>query len=323
MKRLLLSAATLVLAGCTGPQSAFAPRGEEAERITILFWSMTIGGGLILLLVCVLTALAIFGTGRVRSWLGGEGVIRWLGIAMPVVVLTVLFVSGLLLMRVDGAAPGQLRIAISGEQWWWRVTYIDAQSNRFESANELHLPVGVPVTLELTSPDVIHGLWAPSLAGKLDMIPGRTNTMTVTASEPGITRGQCAEYCGGAHAFMSFHVVAHEPDDYQTWLADQAAPSVVPGDEALERGQALFLATGCGGCHAVRGTEADGGIGPDLTHLGSRHSLAAATLPNTPEAIAAFITNNQHIKPENRMPEYGIFTPEELADLSAYLGSLK
>ena len=198
-----------------------------------------------------------------------------------------------------------------------------AEGQRVEAANEVHLPVGEPVAIELTSADVIHSFWAPSLAGKLDMIPGRTNVLTVTATQPGITRGQCAEYCGGAHAFMAFHVVAHEPDDFARWMAAEASPATTPAGESAWRGQQLFLTNGCGGCHAVRGTEADGRIGPDLTHVGGRHSLAAATLPNTPEAIAEFIVNNQHIKPENRMPGYHTLSDDQVRDIANYLGGLR
>lgn len=328
MKVLLRLAPLLLvpgLAGCSTMQSALHPTGAEAERINTLFWVMTVGGGVILLLVCVLTVIALFGSPGQRQRLAGETMVKGLGIVFPVIVLSVLLLYGFLVLRA-GAAPeeeeGGLRVAITGEMWWWRVSYTDAEGNAVETANELHLPVGQPVTLELRSADVIHSFWAPNLAGKLDMIPGRTNTMTVIANEPGITRGQCAEFCGGAHAFMSFHVVAQPPEEFEAWLAAEAAPASEPDAEHLARGQQLFLANGCGGCHAVRGTEADGIIGPDLTHVGARHSLAAATLPNTAEAFAHFIVNNQHIKPENRMPAYGIFTEAELADLAAYLESL-
>lgn len=326
MRRWLLLTILPALAGCSIQQSALAPTGAEAERINVLFWIMTFGGAAILLLVVVLAALAITGGDALRGRLASESVIHWLGIAFPVVVLSALLIYGFVLMRAGAAdreGDTNLRIAISGEQWWWRVTYQTPDGQSVETANEIHLPVGQPVRLELTTADVIHSFWAPSLAGKLDMIPGRTNQMTITATQPGVTRGQCAEYCGGAHAFMSFHVVAHPPEEFEAWLAREAAPAVAPGNPALANGQDLFLTAGCGGCHAVRGTAADGAIGPDLTHVGGRHSLAAATLPNTAEAIAAFIVNNQHIKPENRMPEYATFSVAQLRDLAAYLESLR
>lgn len=323
---LAIIGASATLAACSHTQSAFAPTGVEAERINTLFWIMTAGGSLIFALVCVLATLAIFGSVDWRRRLSRESLIQWLGIALPVVVLSILLTYGFLVLRAgeSSASNGSgLRIAVSGEMWWWRVTYTNAEGNRIASANEVHLPVGQPVTLELTTADVIHSFWAPNLAGKLDMIPGRTNELTVTATEPGVTRGQCAEYCGGAHAFMSFHVVAHPPEEFDAWLAAEEEPAASAQSASLQQGQALFLDTGCGGCHAVRGTAAAGVIGPDLTHVGSRHSLAAATLPNSAEHFADFIVNNQHIKPENRMPTYALFSDAELQDLAAYLESLQ
>ena len=183
----------------------------------------------------------------------------------------------------------------------------------------MRIPVGTPVVLELTSPDVIHSFWVPNLAGKLDMIPGRTNVLTLTATEAGISRGQCAEYCGGAHAFMAFYVIALEGAEYDEWLAHEASDAVRSDSE----GAALFEELGCGSCHAIRGTSATGVVGPDLTHVGSRMSLAAAALPNDAEAFARWIRDNQHIKPGNRMPPYETLGDEELALLANYLEGLK
>mgnify|MGYP001283813315 CR=1 FL=1 len=316
----------LALAGCTGSQSAFMPQGAEAERIDTLFRVMTVGGGIIFVAVIAVTALAMLGGERVRAIVSSERFINGAGIAFPTTVLTVLLVYGFLVMGAGAINPppaSGLRIAVSGELWWWRVTYTDENGNTFDTANELHLPVGEPVAIELTTADVIHSFWVPSLAGKLDMIPGRTNTLTVTATQPGVTRGQCAEYCGGAHAFMSFHVVAQPREEFDAWMRREAGSAVAPQDEAAERGAALFLSAGCGGCHAVRGTEATGAIGPDLTHVGARRSIGAGMLPNDAAAFRQWIIDNQHIKPENKMPAYDIFTEAELEDLSAYLEGLK
>jgi cytochrome c oxidase subunit 2 len=302
------------------------PQGAEAERVDTLFWVMTIGGGIIFAGVIVLTATAMLGGARVRQALSSERFITGAGVAFPSVVLTVLLVYGLLVLGAGARNPTAsdgLRIAVSGELWWWRVTYTDENGNTFDTANELHLPVGEPVAVELTSADVIHSFWAPSLAGKLDMIPGRTNTLTLTATQPGVTRGQCAEYCGGAHAFMSFHVVAQPREEFDAWMRQEAGPAMPPEGEAAERGAALFLSAGCGACHAVRGTEATGSIGPDLTHIGARRSIGAGMLPNDATSMRQWIVDNQHIKPENKMPAYEIFTEAELDDLSAYLEGLK
>lgn len=315
-----------LLMGCNSQQSAFAPVGAEAERINFLFWIMTVGGGLILVGVMALSALAIFGRETLRSRFSSERFITSAGIVFPVVVLSVLLVYSFLVLRVGASAPPTedgIRFVIRGEQWWWRVTYVDADGISFESANELHIPVGQSVRLELTTADVIHSFWVPSLAGKLDMIPGRTNILTITATEKGVSRGQCAEYCGGAHAFMAFYVIAHTPEDFEAWRANESGPAVKIEGERAARGARLFLNAGCGGCHTIRGTQADGVIGPDLTHVGGRSSLAAATLPKNIQAFAYWITNNQHIKPENKMPPYNIFTHPELEDLAIYLESLK
>ncbi|MBA3447535.1 MAG: c-type cytochrome, partial [Pseudaminobacter sp.] len=206
---------------------------------------------------------------------------------------------------------------------WWRVVYTTADGRRIESANELRLPAGQPVPVDLTSADVIHSFWVPKLAGKLDMIPGRVNTLTLDASEPGVSRGQCAEYCGGAHALMSFFVIATAAEDFSAWLEREAAEAVKPATEDQLQGHALFIASGCGGCHAVRGTGAKGTIGPDLTHVGGRRTLAAATLPNDVKAFVRWIRDSQHIKPENLMPPYEIFTEAELRQIAAYLDSLE
>lgn len=316
----------VLLTGCNPEQSAFAPAGAEAERINVLFWVMTIAGGLILVGVLVLSAVAIYGGETLRSQLSNERFITGAGIVFPAVVLSMLLVYGFVVLGAGASTPPSpdgIRIAIKGEQWWWRLTYVDADGNSFESANELHVPVGQPIYLELTTADVLHSFWAPRLAGKLDMIPGRTNILTLTATEEGVSRGQCAEYCGGAHALMSFYVVAQTQEDFQAWMAKESGPAVKNENGRAARGRQLFLNAGCGGCHTIRGTRAAGAIGPDLTHVGGRHSLAAATLSNNAQAFAAWISNNQHIKPENKMPPYNIFTRPELEDLALYLESLK
>jgi cytochrome c oxidase subunit 2 len=314
------------VASCRGRQSALHPLGPEAERIAVLSWVLFIGAVIIMAAVVALLAVAMFGGSRWRAWLSREVAVVAGGIIFPVVALTALLAYGLLVMRAGGAVAEDrdaLRISVIGEQWWWRVVYTDGEGSRFESANEIRIPTDRKVKLALTTADVIHSLWVPNLAGKLDMIPGRTNVLTVEAEEPGVSRGQCAEYCGGAHALMALNVIALPPDEFERWLAKEAGPAEPPEGSTEEQGRLLFLSSGCGGCHAVRGTEATGTIGPDLTHVGSRLSLAAATLPNSTEAVAAWIVDNQHIKPENRMPPFGIFAEGELTAISAYLAGLR
>jgi cytochrome c oxidase subunit 2 len=314
----------LATSGCSTSQSALFPLGQEAEQIALLFWGMTAFCTVVLLGVAVAAGIAILGGPRSRGWLSRDRFIVWAGLIVPAASLAVLLAIGLTVMASRASAEGDpraMRAAIIGEQWWWRVIYTLPDGRRIESANELRIPVGAPISLELATADVIHSFWVPNLAGKLDMIPGRTNVLTLTATQPGISRGQCAEYCGGAHALMSFHVVSLEAAEYQAWL-DREASAADIGDDQRD-GARIFADAGCGACHAVRGTAAAGVIGPDLTHVGSRMSIAAATLPNDAEAFARWIADNQHIKPGNRMPPYGILTDAELASLANYLESLK
>jgi cytochrome c oxidase subunit II len=330
--------------GCAGVQSALEPVGVEAARIDTLFWVLTIFCAVVFVAVIAVTAAAMFGRRGWREKLAGERLIVRAGIVFPVVALTVLLGYSVYVMSLGGSAQAgtglrlgtgdtpvgradragsDLGIEVVGERWWWRVTYSTPDGRRIESANELRLPVGRPVAVELTSADVIHSFWAPKLAGKLDMIPGRVNMLTLTATEPGVSRGQCAEYCGGAHALMAFYVVAMPPEEFSTWLAREAREPAPPDADNVRAGQALFMTRGCAGCHTIRGTGARGTIGPDLTHVGGRRSLGAGILPNDTQAFARWIRDNQHIKPENLMPPFEIFTEAELAHLAAYLDSLE
>jgi cytochrome c oxidase subunit 2 len=326
----LAAVAAAALAGCDGVQSSLAPQGPEAERVARLSAVLFIGAGVIVALVALLAAVALFGPERWRRALRGQAMVVGGGVAFPIVTLTILLAYGLLVMRggspeahAGSAAAEPLRLSIVGEQWWWRVIYESGDGGSFETANELRIPVGRLVQIDLTTADVIHSFWVPRLAGKVDMIPGRTNRIHLLADEPGASRGQCAEYCGGAHALMSFDVVAMTAPDFARWLEGVSGPARVPADEEERRGQALFLASGCGGCHAIRGSEARGTIGPDLTHVGGRLTIAAATLPANLAAFARWIDDHQRIRPENRMPPFDFFQEDELLALATYLESLQ
>lgn len=324
--RLLLLAMVMATSGCAGVQSALMPSGEEAIEVDLLFWTITGISALITGLVVVLVAVAMYGTPRWRARLDRDWIVWGGGIVFPVVVLTGVFIYGLIVLRSgdvrvrEAEAPG---ITVVGKRWWWEVVYTGPDGEPVTTANELRIPAGRPIAIRLESDNVIHSFWVPRLAGKLDMIPGRSNVLTLQATEPGLSRGQCAEYCGGAHALMAFYVEVLPEEEYDDWLAHEASDARPPESEQEIRGQEVFMRNGCGACHSIRGTEANGVIGPDLTHLGSRHSLAAAALPNSKAAIAAWIFENQHIKPENLMPEYRIFEPEELNAVAAYLESLE
>ncbi|SEG10955.1 cytochrome c oxidase subunit II [Bosea lathyri] len=317
-----IAAGTFALSGCSEMQSALAPAGDEARRVALLTWILFAGAAMILLIVGIALYLGIRGSERSRRVLGSDKAIKLGGIAFPVVTLTVLLGYGVWLMRGTIATdqPGTLRIEVTGEQWWWRVAYAGRNGTAIAEANELRIPVGREIDVVLRSADVIHSFWVPSLGGKLDMIPGRTNTLRLKAERPGIYRGQCAEYCGGPHALMAMEIVALPDGEFEAWLAAGAA---TPTGDRHERGRALFESAGCGACHTVRGTQASGVVGPDLSRVGARRFLAAATVPNTPENLARFIASGQAIKPGNLMPEFKIFSDDELGALVMYLVSLK
>jgi len=314
----------LPLAACSGVQSALDPAGGEAGRIHLLSMLLFALCAAIFVAVAVLAAIALLASDGWRRRLASERLIVWLGVVFPVVTLggLVLWAAAIMGMAEPPTAAQAPRIEVSGERWWWRVTYVGEDGTRIDSANELRLPVGRPIRVDLTSADVIHSFWVPRLAGKLDMIPGRTNTLTIHAGEAGASRGQCAEYCGGPHALMSFFVVAMAEDEFAAWLRKEASPARPPAGADAAAGHALFMRSGCGGCHAVRGTDAAGTIGPDLTHVGGRRSLAAAALQNDAPSFARWIRDGQHVKPENLMPAFGIFTEAELTSLSLYLDQL-
>jgi cytochrome c oxidase subunit 2 len=247
------------------------------------------------------------------------------GALFPTIVLAALLIYGLAPIPVllAPAPEGSLKITVSGEQWWWRVSYQMPDGSTVALANEIRLPVAETVEFRLESPDVIHSFWIPSLAGKMDMIPGRVTRLALTPTKTGVFRGACAEYCGTSHALMSFYVVVHEKEAFERWLAHQQSAAAPPGAPAAARGQEFFLANGCGACHAIRGTAAKGVIGPDLTHVGSRLSIGAAALPNTRDALVRWIGRTDHVKPGVIMPAFGMLPLENLQALALYLEGLK
>jgi cytochrome c oxidase subunit 2 len=313
-----VAVSALALAGCSGPQSALDPAGDGADRLALLFWVMLAGAAL---LWAGTVALAFFAARTKRGRFDertGSALILWGGAVFPTVVLTALLTYGLSITP-DLRGPGDgLRIHVSGEQYWWRVRYQPKDGPAVESANEIRMPIGERVEFMLDAADVIHSFWIPSLGGKVDMIPGRTNRLVLHATKPGIYRGVCAEFCGQSHALMAFSVVVMERAEFGRWLAEQAgnATSTVRGAEA-------FLAQGCGACHAVRGTEARGVVGPDLTRFGARATVGAGILDNTRENVARFILETERIKPGSRMPSYSMLTAEEVDAIADYLGSLQ
>jgi cytochrome c oxidase subunit 2 len=219
--------------------------------------------------------------------------------------------------------PGALRIQVTGNQWWWDVQYDDPiPSLRVTTANEIHIPVGRPVAIDLLATDVIHSLWIPNLQGKIDLVPGRRNELWLRADREGVYRGQCAEYCGLQHAKMALVVVADPPDRFEGWLAANRAPAAPPATSDQQRGKAIVEHGPCAMCHNISGTLAGGRTAPDLTHVASRSTLAAGSVPNTPAHLAAWIADPQSLKPGNRMPQT-VLAGDELKAVLAYLEILK
>jgi cytochrome c oxidase subunit II len=320
-------AGSLLLGSCgRDVQSVLAPNGIQAEQIAELAWLLFGFGSFVLAIAMSAVWLAIRGSSRTRRMLAQENAVITLGIVFPAVTLTLLLGYGVWLTRSHlGLASDRNAVGIEvvGEQWWWRVSYSASDGTAIASANEIRIPVGLSVTFKLRAADVIHSFWVPSLGGKVDMIPGRITHLRLTAERPGIYRGQCAEYCGGPHALMAFEVMAMPAADYAAWLRRAAEPAMAPASEPARQGNSLFLATGCGACHTVRGTSAAGTLGPDLTHIGARRSVGIDTLPLTRENLVRFITGGQHVKPGNLMPEFRVLRPPELDAIATYLLSLK
>jgi cytochrome c oxidase subunit 2 len=285
---------------------------KPARRIRPRRW--LIGGGLVFPGV-VLTALMFYSlaVGKTLGDFQGEGALRFL--------LDCVSDASRALGRTPSATAA-VRIEVNARQWWWEVRYF-GPAGEFELANELHLPAGRAVEVQLVTEDVIHSFWVPSLAGKVDMIPGHRNRLVLKADQPGVHRGQCAEYCGGQHALMSVFVVVQPEEDFGRWLAQQARDAPAPADDFLARGRAAFMRGGCAECHTVRGTEARGDLGPDLTHVGSRRSLGAGVLDNHIGTMAGWIAGTQAVKPGSLMPDTRQYDGAELRALAAWLKSLE
>jgi cytochrome c oxidase subunit 2 len=313
-----------LLAACHGPQSALEPAGRGATRIAELFWWMTIGGSAIFVAFMALSIYALR-SGREYTPRAGRLLVIGGGVVFPTVVLAALLSWGLAMLppMLAPARAGSLRIAVTGEQYWWRVRYLPPGGAPVDLANEVRLPVGEPVELVLESRDVIHSFWIPSLGGKMDMIPGRTTRLVLEPTRTGELRGACAEFCGTSHALMAFAAVVEEGDAFAAWLAEQARPARAPEGELAARGAALFDATGCGACHTVRGTSADGVLGPDLTHVGSRRTIGAGLLAPTREGFVAWLAHTATLKPRVHMPAFGMLAAADVDALAAYLEGLR
>lgn len=322
---LVLPPIALLLSACRGTQSALEPSGPAAAEIALLWWVMFAGSVAIFLLVLILLCYPFLRGSEKRWQLSPDRMIVIGGIVFPIVVLSALLPYGINVGYGMNAAVADdaLSIRINARQWWWEIDYIGKGSRlAFSTANELYLPVGEPVELILESADVIHSFWVPRLAGKRDLIPGQTNRLVIEADEPGIFRGQCAEYCGESHALMAFFAVAVPADEFADWARQQHNPQ--PAEtRPYHPGAVLFRENGCGLCHAVRGHDALGRTAPDLTHVGSRLTIGAGLLANTPQNIALWLAHNNELKPGNRMPAYRHLNLGDRLAIADYLGNLE
>jgi len=316
-------AAAGLLAACNRHQSTLAPFGADAVDIRHLFLIMLAGAVVVAVAVALLMRHAVRAREGELTHTGGMRLVLWLGGIVPTIVLLTLLVYSLPFMKPREVRPADMRIAVEGEQFWWRVTYRPPGGAAVETANEVRIPVGRTVAFRLTAADVVHSFWIPGLGGKMDMIPGRTNTLVVRADKAGRYRGQCAEFCGLSHALMALDVVAMEPAAFDAWLAAQRRPAAAVAT-AADPGARLFAANGCTACHVVgSGSGSARGIGPDLTHFGARETLAAGILPMNTANVARFIRHPEATKPGVRMPAFPQLSHGEAIAIARYLQGLK
>ncbi|QDV42386.1 Cytochrome c oxidase subunit 2 precursor [Stieleria neptunia] len=304
-------------------QSTLDPAGVGAERIAELFHWMVGGGVLIWLIVVGVAVYSLIVPGGHRPRLTKTLVIGG-GAVFPTLVLTCLLCYALaMLPELHQPAPkASLTIDVSGVRWWWRIGYRTGENGRVETANEIRLPVDQPVEFKLRSEDVIHSFWIPALGGKVDMIPGRETRLKLHPNRVGRFRGACAEYCGTAHAQMAFDVIVMPQADFDQWLRDQQQDAREPVGAAAVRGRQLFRRKGCGACHTIRGTEASGRVGPDLTHFAGRVSLGAGINRNDTDNLRRWIRQPHAVKPGVQMPAFQALSTSEVDSIVAYLEQL-
>jgi cytochrome c oxidase subunit II len=316
------------------PLNYLVTYGIRAQSISRLAWFTT---AVSILVILIVTGLLLAGIGRRRDAaapsLPGEAVVerpqggaRWIyiGVGITTIVLFVTMIWTFVTLADTTKEPGApaVRLQVTGHQWWWEVRYLaDDPSQEFLTANEIHIPVGKVVEIKLRTADVIHSFWVPTLAGKTDLIPGQENHTWIEAERQGIYRGQCGEYCGEQHAHMGLQVVASTAEEYERWRTEQLQSAAFNLSGSAQDGQNIFTRN-CGICHTVKGTLAGGVVGPDLTHVMSRRTIGAATLPNNQGGLAAWLADPQHFKPGNLMPRLDLSGPK-MALVREYVKSLK
>ena len=337
MKRSAILLAVLPLAACGGIQSANGRDGVEGALIgglyDLFFWTTLA----VYLFVVAYLGLAIWRGRRHRREMSGlqgepahDSERRWHVGLIVFTGATALILAGLTIATwltdraiAQAEQPDALEIEVTANQWWWDVRYMDpVPSQVVRTANEIHLPVGRTARITLKSNDVIHSLWVPNLAGKQDLIPGRIVDLVLSPKRTGAFRAQCAEFCGLQHTNMALDVTVESEADFRRWKAAQLEPARTPADGEANEGYALFVSRQCSSCHRVAGTPANGLVAPDLTHVASRRTIAAGTLPTTHASFVAWLDDPQAVKPGNHMPEVTLTDPE-LSAITAYLETLK
>ena len=324
-----IAGVAVALAGCGGEQSTLNPKSTQASDISTLFWVMLAVASIVFLGAVGMLVVASIRRARGLPFIGQRervttGLVIAFGIVIPVVVLVAVFiVANIYVMPATSAPPKgstKLTVHVIGHQWFWEFRYPGRPTA--VTANELHIPTGTRVEVEGTTGDVIHSFWVPQLNRKIDLIPGRTNRILLYTNAPGVYRGQCAEFCGLQHAHMAMRVFAQPPARFRAWLSNEAKPARTPANAAQRTGEQTFMSSQCASCHTIRGTNAQGDVGPDLTHFAGRTTLAANTLRNTPNNVARWISDPQAIKPGNRMPKLNL-TRSQIGEIVPYLESLK
>lgn len=319
-----------------GIQSALDPAGPQSARIERLWWLMFWIAFTVFVLVIGTLSIAIARRRRNQpipfppkdKLPADEPASRVVAVAVGVTVITlfVLLFASVVAgknTRQSLVSKNPISIQVTGHQWWWEARYPNPQADQtIITANEIHVPVGVPININTASRDVIHSFWAPNVNGKRDLIPGYSTAFWFQVDKPGTYRGQCAEYCGLQHAHMSFYLVAESQQEFDKWRQQQLKAAPEPDTETKQRGRAVFLSNACVMCHTIRGTIAGSRVGPDLTHVASRKSIGAGTLPNTRGSLAGWIADPQHIKPGVRMPPNPL-SPDDLNALLDYMETLK
>jgi cytochrome c oxidase subunit 2 len=325
----------LLLAGCEGIQTALGGDGAEGAKFVTLFTIFLVVTGTVYLLVIAFLVAAILRRRTERTHAVEQGthheshpllrpaLAGWA--ALVVIGLAILAIASFVTDRSLARPPREPQVAIkvTGNQWWWDVEYQEpSPAQNLRTANELHLPVGIPVRIRLESKDVIHSFWVPNLAGKQDLIPGRVNDIMFVPRKVGLFRGQCAEFCGTQHANMALVVQVESLADFRRWYAAQLAPAQPPRTPEALAGYQYVTTRECSVCHNISGTSAGGRVGPDLTHLASRRTIAAGALPMSEGNLYGWVADPQSQKPGTKMPTIGL-DAQQLHAVVAYLEGLK